>query len=264
MTALRLSSAFRGLPALAAGLALWSFALLPAAPAAAIHLDLPSFTIEVGPAGSTTTVTGTMLESNSTSVVENADGSVSFLDGSMSTAMWMWSWDEITLKEDPVVSFAQAFTNLSGSAADFIFNTSLTTGPIGPTSLIGGSSSVSVADADDSGSATLASSTGQPGYAGLLDGSTELQLLDPFSLTAVFGGTNATSDSAGLSASGPTISAPAVASSIGITHAFNLTAHDTATFNSTFVVEPIPEPATVLLMGLGCAGLAVIARRVKR
>lgn len=89
-------------------------------------------------------------------------------------------------------------------------------------------------------------------------------MLDLFSLTALSGGTSATTDQNGLSASGPTISAPAVASSIGLTHRFNLTSRDTGTFNSTFVVEPIPEPATVLLLGLGFAGLAVVGRRATR
>lgn len=247
----------RALPPVAACL-LW------AGSAAATHISLPGVTIEVGPAGDPITVSGAMLEAGSSSVRENADGSVTFYDGSMATDTWMWWWDEITIKEDPVVSFAQTFTNLSGSAADFVFDTSLVTGPIGPSSLIGGSTSVSVSDADNSAGATLESSAGHPGYAGTLDGSTGLTLLDPFSLTAPVGGTNATSGSDGLSPSGPTINAPAVASSIGIEHRFSLTAHDTATFNSTFVVEPIPEPASVLLLGLGCAGLAVAARAGKR
>lgn len=246
-------SLLRALAALAVGLWL-------AAPAAATHIVLADFSITIGPADDPTTVGVSMLEAQSTRVEENDDGSISFFEGSMSTDMWLWSWDELRIKEDPIISAAQSFTNLSTSANDFLFGVSLGTGAVGPTSLIGGSSSVSVADADNSGSATLQNSTGQPGYAGLLDGATQLTLLDPFSLTALSGGTSATSETLGLSGSGPTIGAPAVASDIGLTHRFNLTGRDTATFNSTFVVEPIPEPGTLLLVGLGCAGLAGASR----
>ena len=248
-------------------LLVWVASLLPVAAAQALPAWLPGSTV-VGSAGLETnpiSVSAMMLESNSASVQVNPEtGAVTFLNGSMTmmdqgTPVWEWNWDSITLDQDPSVSFVGNFTNLNASLAlDFIF--SIVT-PIAPTlasSLYGGSTSVTIADTGVNG-ATLANTVGQPGYAGTIDGANTLLLLNPFSLPAPPGGTNSLTQWNGLYA---TIPGPAVNSTIGITHRFNLTSLDNATFNSTFNVL-IPEPGTFALLASGLGALALFGRRLR-
>ena len=55
-------------------------------------------------------------------------------------------------------------------------------------------------------------------------------------------------------------SGPVGASELEILIRFTLTPGETATLNGNFFVEPVPEPATMTLLGLG----AVLLRRRKR
>jgi hypothetical protein len=48
---------------------------------------------------------------------------------------------------------------------------------------------------------------------------------------------------------------------IGLTIRFDLTAGDSASFTSNFDVQPVPEPGTALLLGLGLAGFAALRER---
>jgi hypothetical protein len=48
---------------------------------------------------------------------------------------------------------------------------------------------------------------------------------------------------------------------IGIVHNINLSAGDSASFTSNFVVIPVPEPTTGLLISLGLAALALRCRQ---
>ena len=59
----------------------------------------------------------------------------------------------------------------------------------------------------------------------------------------------------------PSQPGPAVAASIGIQYRFNLTAGDSASFTSNFVVQVVPEPAAGALFALGLGGLALVSRR---
>jgi hypothetical protein len=76
-------------------------------------------------------------------------------------------------------------------------------------------------------------------------------------------GTNA-GDSGSIPAVGtgypPTILGPSVSTDLEIVIRFTLTPGETATLNGNFFVEPVPEPATMTLLGLG----AVLLRRRKR
>jgi hypothetical protein len=221
---------------------------------------ISDFSIQVGVAGSEMTISGDTLANMSATVEEDTQtGTVTLSNGSISNGSWEFTWDSIQFNPDPFVSFVGGFTNLLTTTTDFTLITTTPIAPLGPSSLIGGSTTVSVSDANFDGIGTLANSAGLPGYSGTLDGAGALDLLDPFSLSVPFaGGTNSTTQSAGLP--GPTIPDGPVAATIGITHRFSLTGSDRATFNSTFIVE-IPEVGTLALMGSGFALLAWRSRR---
>lgn len=235
-----------------------SLAFLPGS-AGANGIVIPDVELVAGPMGSATTFTAAQLEANSTSVVENVDGSISFLDGSMSTAMWGLTWDDITVKEDPFVSFTAGFTNFAGIPMNFVFNITTPILPVLPSSLIGGSTAVTYLDANNDGAGGLFNNG--LGYSGEIDLVNALTMLTPLSLTPLFpGDVKVTSQVLGLP--GPTIPGPPALATIGITHNFNLSSLDQATFNSFFIVEPVPEPATLRLTALGLAALAFF--RVQR
>jgi hypothetical protein len=188
-----------------------------------------------------------------------------YLDPSMTMAnMWDISLPQggggVTVDFDPAVSLAVAITNLTGGPQTFTFSVmSPVVPPITTSTYHGGSTAATLSDADGSGGATLGvSPTGQPMYRGYIDlmmgGGPVLDMLPPdvssISVSTPYG-VNIVSKTLGLSPSGPTIlSGPAMAN-IVLEHQFELTSQDTATFNSNFVVVPIPEPATLCLFGLG-------------
>lgn len=173
------------------------------------------------------------------------------LDGQMSTAMWDLSWD-MTVDVDPFVNGVFGLTNNSGVTQTFILNVTLPILPVAPSSLIGGSVGGSVTDANNDGTATVANSGATALFTGEIDGGGVLSIIgSPFSYSAPFaGGTaNIPATSAGLP--GPTIPGPAAATTIGISHKFTLTPGDTVALTSFFIVEPVPEPASLGLLACG-------------
>ena len=164
-----------------------------------------------------------------------------------------WNFD---LSQNPSINSAFGFQNNSGAAQTYIITVSLPVAVIGPSSLFGGSTGGSTTDNGD-GLGGLSTSAPNPLYAGLIDGASVLSLHpDPTSFTYAFAGatTNITAVSSGLP--GPTLPGPAVGATIGISNTFTLSAGDTVAMTSFFQVEPIPEPSTALLLGLGLIGLA--------
>jgi hypothetical protein len=107
-------------------------------------------------------------------------------------------------------------------------------------------------------------------YTGMIDGvgvvpAAELYP-DPFStLPYSFPGDTENILATSFGLPGPTVPGPAVGVSIGIVNKFSLSSMDSVSMTNFFVVEPIPEPSSIVLAAL--AGVALLwcgARRRRR
>lgn len=165
------------------------------------------------------------------------------------------------LDTDPIVNAVIAVQNLAFVTQQFTLIVTLPVAPVGPSSLTGGSLAGGVTDYNGDG-ATLSTVSGSAFYTALIDGVLH-QALFPHSVVLPQPNAYEGADLVPASFGNPIPSqpGPAVAKSIGIKYDFNLTAQDGASFTSVFVVEPIPEPSTALLLGVGLAALARASRR---
>lgn len=215
---------------------------------------IPGVTISVSTPGVATLEPGGL---------DNGDGTFSYLGG-LASADWDLEWDMV-VDPDPFVSGDFSLVNNTAFTQPYVLTVSLPIFPaVTPASLMGGSLGVTVTDANFNGTATVATLPGIPFYSGLIDGVEVLTLLDaPFSLSAPFpGGTATASDFAGLP--GPSIPGPIALTSIDITLRFTLTPGDRIGITSFFIVEPVPEPSTVILALIGGVSLAGVSLRRKR
>jgi hypothetical protein len=171
------------------------------------------------------------------------------------------SWN-MTFDIDPVVTGITAVTNNNLiSSQQFTMVFTLPTGPIGPSTLTGGSLQGGVTDNTGDG-ATLSTAAGSAFYQGLIDGVSDparTLYADPQSFAAgAFLSNNVPNIAFGTPI--PSLPSPAVAANIGIRLDFILTPGDSASFTSNFVVV-VPEPATGVLVALGLVALAAHRRR---
>lgn len=184
-------------------------------------------------------------------------------DGSASApGVLTLEWTGVSVDIDPGVSGNWAITNLDPvNTLVFSLIVDAPVLPVAPSSLMFGSSSITVSDANFSGAATLSTVAVTAMYNGRIDLAPVTPATDlfpaPSTLTAPAGGTNSATSSFGVFPG--SVPGPAVAGFIGIQHVFSLTPGDRATFNSTFHVV-VPEPGTLALVGLGI-GLVVLAVR---
>jgi hypothetical protein len=174
-----------------------------------------------------------------------------------STGRWdITEWSGI-FNPDPVISNSFSVTNLLAGTQTFTITISTVTGPIGaPTTLTGGSAQGGVTDTNGDGATLSTSGAGTAFYTSLLDGADFVDLYaDPSSVSvgAFLSGNLSPLEDFGTPI--PSFPGPAVANSIGIR-----TGSDRATGSGVFVVEPVPEPATGMLLALGLVALARLRR----
>lgn len=170
------------------------------------------------------------------------------------------SWS-LTFDSDPAVSGPVVVTNLAGVSQHFSFVFTLPVSPVLPSSLTGGSVQGGMTDTNGDG-VTLSTAPGNAFYTARIDGADYQALYsDPqsFNSPGPFSSGNVPNLAFGTPI--PSQPGPAVNSDIGIRIDFVLTAQDQASFTSVFVVQPVPEPATAALLGLGLLALGIRSRR---
>ncbi|HVZ94145.1 MAG TPA: hypothetical protein VG797_06515 [Phycisphaerales bacterium] len=152
-------------------------------------------------------------------------------------------------------------TNTTAAAQDFSVTTLLFLGgPKGPANQMRGFHSGSVGDnsiAQDG--ATLTNNlAGDPLYTALMDGASVQTLRDNPQLFTAAGGSTNTIPTTSFG-SPAFIMGPAANASIGIINRFRLSPDDSTTQQSTFLINPVPTPGAISLIGL--AGIAGLRRR---
>lgn len=182
-------------------------------------------------------------------------------EGQFENEAFKLDWD-LSGKYDPTINGAFSVTNNLAVPQTFTLSVTVPVPPIAGGTVIGGSVGGSFTDANGGG-ATFGSSGGTAIYTALVDGVPVATLYpSPVALAAgPFLTTNLLAADFGSpipSAAGPA----ALTTDMGIELKFVLSPGDTAALTSVFVVEPVPEPSTIVLalMGLGC-GLFVARRR---
>lgn len=168
----------------------------------------------------------------------------------------------LNLDSDPVVSAEIAVQNMLGASQHITLLVTLPISAVLPSSLTGGSVAGGVTDNNGDG-ATLSTVAGSAFYTALIDGVTH-QMLFPHStvVSVVNPYESADTGSASFGLPGVTLPGPAANANIGIRLDFELSGNgDAASFTSVFVVQPIPEPGTAMLLGLGLGVVGWSRRR---
>jgi len=242
------------------GLAVTAFAAGPAA-ASPIIPDLAMSVETLDPSGTTTLDYGLADVGTCTPNSDGVSGSCSagYHDlGVFHLQSWSSSYS------DPFVT--NLFTVVNTSAFSQIYDVTVTLplgSAVGPQTNMSGSVGLTVTNNNDA-SATIAD-TGSAIYQALIDGSPVQSLFSPSSSvfcpptgSAPFC-TKTNSADFGIMPNPPVLG-PQANSSIAIHIRFSLTPGDQAGVTSVFNIDPVPEPMTMVMVGLGLLGLGVAGR----
>jgi len=173
------------------------------------------------------------------------------------------NWD-LTVNPDPSITGTFHLTNLNAATTTFVVLASLPIGSFGaPTATGGYLGDVTYNDANNDGNLSwdpVNASTAI--YMSLINGA-NYQGINVPSGPAFGTGVTVTSSRVSFGLPGLTQAGPAASGTIGIRLSFQLTGNDHVDIPVFFQLEggAVPEPATVLLLGVGLAGLALIRKR---
>lgn len=148
------------------------------------------------------------------------------------------------------------FTNTSALIQVYDVLVTLFTSPAGPSSLIGGSVAGGLTANEDGG--VLSTLPQTPLWTAYIDGNAQASLI-PFGVAAAGPFDSATLGSDAFGIPIPSQPGPALGSTMQIRLQFALTPGDQASFTSVFVLQVVPAPAGLALLGL--AGLTGRRRR---
>lgn len=179
----------------------------------------------------------------------------SIFSGGATIQSWVSTYDL-----DPFITNDFVVVNNSGVTQTYNFSVSTVIPALLAGTIVQSNIILTINDNDNANGATVSSVLATSVYDATVNGTTELTFLDdPFSnsCTSPFDCTFN-----GLSAAGVASQAfgPVVATSIGISITFDLSAGDSAAVQSRF--EIVPEPGTAALLALGLLSTAILRRRV--
>lgn len=192
--------------------------------------------------------------------VDNGDGTYTYEGSADMGSSKNWAdigWD-FDVDPDPVVAGVFSITNPFAVPNTYTVTfTAPVAPPVVPSSVTGGSVVGGLTDTSLlADGATLTVPAGGQLYMSIIDGVDWVPLLSgPATFLAPPAPQSGGIGPASFGVPIPSLPGPAALTSIGIRLSFTLSPGDSASFTSVFRVDPIPEPSTVVLMGIGIGGV---------